>query len=55
MQDTATRLGGDEFAILVEGILSISDIEQMAVRVLSLVVEAGTQTAQPFHPVLPFE
>jgi diguanylate cyclase (GGDEF)-like protein len=34
MQDTATRLGGDEFAILVEGILSISDIEQMAVRVL---------------------
>ncbi len=33
-QDTAARLGGDEFAILVENILSISDIEHVASRVL---------------------
>ncbi|MGA2890512.1 MAG: EAL domain-containing protein [Terracidiphilus sp.] len=33
-QDTAARLGGDEFAILVENILSISDIEIVAGRVL---------------------
>jgi diguanylate cyclase (GGDEF)-like protein len=32
-QDTAARLGGDEFAILVENILSISDIEHVASRV----------------------
>jgi Amt family ammonium transporter len=33
-QDTAARLGGDEFAILVENILSVSDIEIVATRVL---------------------
>ena len=33
-QDTAARLGGDEFAILVENILSVSDMENVAVRVL---------------------
>jgi diguanylate cyclase (GGDEF)-like protein/PAS domain S-box-containing protein len=44
MQDTATRLGGDEFAILVEGILSISDIEQMAVRVRRRLCHVPSQT-----------
>jgi Amt family ammonium transporter len=33
-QDTAARLGGDEFAVLVESILTISDIEHVASRVL---------------------
>jgi diguanylate cyclase (GGDEF)-like protein/PAS domain S-box-containing protein len=33
-QDTAARLGGDEFAILVENLLSVSDIENVASRVL---------------------
>ncbi|HEY1256514.1 MAG TPA: EAL domain-containing protein [Terracidiphilus sp.] len=33
-QDTAARLGGDEFAVLVENILSSTDIENMANRVL---------------------
>ena len=33
-QDTAARLGGDEFAILVENILSVTDIEHVATRVL---------------------
>jgi Amt family ammonium transporter len=33
-QDTAARLGGDEFAILVENILSVSDMEIVANRVL---------------------
>jgi Amt family ammonium transporter len=33
-QDTAARLGGDEFAILVENILSVSDMEIVATRVL---------------------
>jgi Amt family ammonium transporter len=33
-QDTAARLGGDEFAVLVENILTSTDIENMAVRVL---------------------
>ncbi len=33
-QDTAARLGGDEFAILVESILSGSDIEIVASRIL---------------------
>jgi diguanylate cyclase (GGDEF)-like protein/PAS domain S-box-containing protein len=33
-QDTAARLGGDEFAILVESILSASDIEIVASRIL---------------------
>lgn len=34
-QDSAARLGGDEFAILVENILSISDLDAVATRVLS--------------------
>ncbi len=33
-QDTAARLGGDEFAVLVENILTSTDIEHMALRVL---------------------
>ncbi len=33
-QDTAARLGGDEFAILVENILSVSDLEIVASRIL---------------------
>ena len=33
-QDTAARLGGDEFAVLVENILTSTDIENMAGRVL---------------------
>ncbi len=32
--DTAARLGGDEFAILVENILTVSDIDVVAERVL---------------------
>ncbi len=32
-QDTAARLGGDEFAILVENILSVADMENVAARV----------------------
>ncbi len=34
-QDSAARLGGDEFAVLVENILSISDLETVATRVQS--------------------
>ena len=33
-QDSAARLGGDEFAVLVESILSVSDLEIVATRVL---------------------
>ena len=33
-QDTAARLGGDEFAILVENILTVSDLNVVAERVL---------------------
>jgi diguanylate cyclase (GGDEF)-like protein/PAS domain S-box-containing protein len=49
MQDTATRLGGDEFAILVEGILSISDIEQMAVRVLKAMERQFVVSGHSLH------
>jgi Amt family ammonium transporter len=33
-QDSAARLGGDEFAILVENILNLSDLSNVATRVL---------------------
>ena len=33
-QDSAARLGGDEFAILVEDILTVSDLDTVATRVL---------------------
>ena len=33
-QDSAARLGGDEFAVLVENILSVSDLEIVATRIL---------------------
>lgn len=33
-QDTAARLGGDEFGVLVEGILSVSDMDNVANRIL---------------------
>jgi diguanylate cyclase (GGDEF)-like protein/PAS domain S-box-containing protein len=33
-QDSAARLGGDEFAVLVESILSASDLEIVATRIL---------------------
>jgi diguanylate cyclase (GGDEF)-like protein/PAS domain S-box-containing protein len=49
MQDTATRLGGDEFAILVEGILSISDIEHMAVRVLGAMEREFVVSGHSLH------
>ena len=49
IQDTATRLGGDEFAILVEGILSISDIEYMAVRVLRAMEREFTVSGHSLH------
>jgi len=32
-QDTAARLGGDEFAILVDGVVSVPDLEAVAKRV----------------------
>jgi diguanylate cyclase (GGDEF)-like protein len=34
-QDSAARLGGDEFAVLVESILTISDLDTVATRVSS--------------------
>jgi diguanylate cyclase (GGDEF)-like protein/PAS domain S-box-containing protein len=48
-QDTATRLGGDEFAILVEGILSISDMEHMAARVLMAMEREFTVSGHSLH------
>jgi Amt family ammonium transporter len=49
VQDTATRLGGDEFAILVEGILSISDIEHVAARVLAAMEREFTLSGHSLH------
>ena len=34
-QDSAARLGGDEFGVLVESILTVSDLDTVATRVLS--------------------
>ena len=34
-QDTAARLGGDEFAVLVESVLTASDLEVVAKRILA--------------------
>ena len=36
-QDTAARLGGDEFGILVENILTVSDLDAVAKRVLQAI------------------
>src|SRR5208337_1380436 len=33
-QDTAARLGGDEFALLLEDILTVTDLDTVATRVL---------------------
>ena len=41
-QDTAARLGGDQFAILVESVLSVSDLEVVAKRALA-------QLEKPFN------
>jgi Amt family ammonium transporter len=41
-QDSAARLGGDEFAVLVENILTISDLETVASRV-------QTEMQRPFE------
>jgi Amt family ammonium transporter len=34
-QDTAARMGGDEFAVLVENIMSLSDVDALAQRILA--------------------
>lgn len=39
-QDTAARLGGDEFAVLVENILSASDLEIVATRILRVLQQS---------------
>ena len=50
-QDTAARLGGDEFAILVENILSISDIEHVAGRVLRAMEREFEVSGRSIHAV----
>lgn len=36
-QDTAARLGGDEFAVLLQGVASVPDVENIANRLLSII------------------
>ncbi|HEY1984935.1 MAG TPA: EAL domain-containing protein [Terracidiphilus sp.] len=47
-QDTAARIGGDEFAILVENILTASDLEVIANRVLCALQKPFEILGYPF-------
>ncbi|MGB6687207.1 MAG: bifunctional diguanylate cyclase/phosphodiesterase, partial [Terracidiphilus sp.] len=48
-QDTAARLGGDEFGILVDGVVSVPDLEQVAKRVSGELEKSYTIYGHPIR------